>query len=134
MTDEQISTMTGPELSQAIAEAMGWRLEPYWGADKEPAWVDAEGRWKCWPAHLPSPSTNWSHWGLVYEFMVGEGWWAQIWMMPEITRWAWCKGGFKGHGIAYVEEHDPDLRTASVKAALKALWMREGRFDSGMGL
>jgi len=104
MTDKDIDTMTPQELDEAWACAIGWRLHSLSGE-----------------AHLPSPSTNWSDWGSMYEFMVEEGWWAQIWMMPEITRWAWCKGGFKGHGIAYVEEHDPDIRPAMVKAALKAL-------------
>ena len=114
-------TMTNEELDRAWAEAIGWRLQPEWGADKEPAWVDAEGRWKCWPAHLPSPSTNWSHWGLVYEFMVEKGWRSRHYQSDDgNTKWIFYKqSGPKDYW--HREGNAPDLRTASENAALKAL-------------
>jgi len=118
MTDKDIDTMTPEELSYEIAKAMGWRLEPYWGADKEPAWVDANGKWKCWPAHLPSPSTNWSDWGSVYEFMRGEGWKSShdfYLASYRSTVWGWSKNG---RTFSY---DAPDIRLAMVKSALKAL-------------
>jgi len=119
MTNKDPDTMTPQELDEAWACAIGWRLQPEWGADKEPAWVDAEGRWKCWPAHLPSPSTNWSHWGLVYEFMVGKGWKFAAWPSMEdedsITA-CWTRPLHMSYAA-----YDPDIRPAMVKSALKAL-------------
>jgi len=123
MTDNP-DTMTNEELAQAWAEMMGWKL----GKDFEPCrrmlpdvYYVLRGEFWCEIHDIGfSPSTSWADFGITYEWMRGREWWAQIWMMPEITRWAWCKGGFKGHGIAYVEEHDPDLRRASLVAGLKA--------------
>ena len=133
MTNKDPDTMTPEELSCEIAKAMGWRRERYTPPYTGPinVWVDKKGI-RHLSFHL---LTNWYDWGIVYEWMVGEGWKSEhgeYLHAPEEHRyWKKWDGRHKSDiGRIFVAD-GPDLRVASVKAALKALKAEGGLKEKG---
>ena len=116
-------TMTPAELSHAIAGAMGWALEyieiSYMGSGT--FWVNKNNQ----PVVLAndwSPPTNWSHWGMVYEFMRGKGWESDHHTLENGSiSWEWFKIGKTSKDEILRGYADPDIRTAMLKSALMAL-------------
>ena len=118
---QEVDTMTPEELSTAIAEAMGWKKIKKRGWDFA-CWVDKYeaimSQYSNWV-----PCTSWQDFGLVYDHMRRNGWKPESCTLSNGIEWGWYKNDI---GLDYYSAKAPNLRTAMVKSAVKALRGEKG--------
>ena len=109
--------LTPEELSVKIAEMMGW-YKPFGCID----WYDRKtGKRVAFSSW--SPPTNWSHWGIVYEWMRDREWDSSHDFSHQLDgeecQWKWDRQ-LPRHSFERFKATDLDLRIAMLKAAWKA--------------
>ena len=124
-TQPEVDTMTPTELSREIAEAMGWKKPHELGYKDLPDWFWYRSEKDKWVRAVESPFNplrNWHHFGMVYEWMRGEGWNSSHGQPDNDNThtWIWWKGKLRNRTYQWVPADAPDIRRAMLLAALEA--------------